>query len=121
MFLNKEKNQETAMRSRDRGVQQLQKDPAPARRGATPRSTSQLRIDSKSLSLKPPVMANFKQKGASLMGRKYITFVVAPFICMVGLAYGQGWLNAQDAHPEQSRQDSSDGQHQERPAEEPQK
>jgi hypothetical protein len=55
------------------------------------RSTSQLRIDAKSLHLKPHVMTNVSRKRAFSMGSRFVTFVIPPILCVIGLVYGQGW------------------------------
>ena len=82
-----------SMLSQFRAAEQLDNDPPPLR--SIIRPTAQLRIDSKSLPLKPHVMNNVSPKRSTFMGRKFVAFVAAPIVCAIGLLYGQGGPSVQ--------------------------
>ena len=93
MMLRNKMIRTESLLSQFRAAEQLDNDPPPLRRIIRP--TAQLRIDSKSLPLKPHVMTNDSRKRAPFMGRKFVTFVAAPILCAIGLLYGQGWPSVQ--------------------------
>ena len=92
MMLRNKITRTESLLSQFRAAEQLDKDPAPLRRIIRP--TAQLRIDSKSLPLKPHVMNNVSPKRSTFMGRKFVAFVAAPILCAIGLLYGQGGPSA---------------------------